>query len=125
MVSKRDEAIEVRYGCPTELGVELLSGKWKTILLAALKDGPKRFADLRVIACGIADKVLTERLRQLEELDFVTRNPMDGTYALSAQGNALRPMLEALYDWGRGEGLRRGVTFTALDAIGTGGAKVR
>jgi DNA-binding HxlR family transcriptional regulator len=97
-------------GCATEFAVDLLRGKWKAVILARLKDGPLRYAELRRDVPGIADKVLTERLTDLTGLGFVEPVPGDhGAYRLTKRGRAARPMLEALYAWGAEEARDRGV----------------
>jgi DNA-binding HxlR family transcriptional regulator len=91
------------FGCPVELALEVLGGKWKTVLLARLKQGPLRYGDLRRVVPGLSDKVLTQRLRELEEIGLVRRETAAGheRYALTARGESLREVLQSLYDWGR------------------------
>jgi DNA-binding HxlR family transcriptional regulator len=86
------------HACPVELALDALGGKWRTVLLAHLKQGPKRYADLRRLTPKISDKMLTQRLRELHERGFVTRRA--GTYALTSRGASARSVLQALYDWG-------------------------
>src|SRR5579859_6468507 len=92
------------FGCPVELALSLMGGKWKTIILARLKQGPMRYGEMRRVVPGLAEKVLTQRLRELERDGFVTRVPPAESgstrYALSARGRSLSPALEALYAWG-------------------------
>ena len=89
-------------GCPVELSLELLGGKWKAVILARLKDGPLRYGELRRLIPQLTDKVLTERLADLRESGLI--EPGDDKrgsgYRLSARGESLRPILQALYDWG-------------------------
>jgi DNA-binding HxlR family transcriptional regulator len=90
------------FSCPVELSLELLGGKWKAVILARLKDGPLRYGELRRLIPQLSDKVLTERLADLKEAGLIA--PGDGKrgggYRLSARGESLRPILQALYDWG-------------------------
>jgi DNA-binding HxlR family transcriptional regulator len=93
------------YGCEVELALEFVGGKWKTVILAYLKEEPHRYRDLRTRIGGISDKVLTERLKDLEQLGLVEKRPgaADGgskVYHLSDRGESLRPVLDALYRWG-------------------------
>ncbi len=108
-----------RYSCATELTLDCLAGKWKTVLLCWLKDGPLRYSDLAALEEGLSDKVLTERLRELEEAGFVERltAAADGrrVYGLTGQGLALKPVLEALYDWGEAMAPAFGVSLTGRD----------
>ncbi|AKF07909.1 winged helix-turn-helix transcriptional regulator [Sandaracinus amylolyticus] len=94
--------LQRRFGCPVELSMEVLGGKWKTVLLARLKDGPLRYAELRALVPGLSDKVLTQRLRDMEELGLVevTRRAGTSTYRTTARAERLRPALDALYACG-------------------------
>jgi DNA-binding HxlR family transcriptional regulator len=90
------------FGCPVELSLELLGGKWKAVILARLKDGPLRYGELRRLIPQLSDKVLTDRLADLRQAGLIA--PGGGKrgdgYRLSARGESLRPVLQALYDWG-------------------------
>lgn len=107
--------IEKRFGCPAEFAVAALGGKWKTVLLARLKEGPLRYGELRALTPGIADKVLSERLADLEGLGLIARDVAGDarprTYGLTERGARLRPVLEALHAWGAAEADDWGVTF--------------
>ncbi|MDQ8756348.1 helix-turn-helix domain-containing protein [Sphingosinicella sp. LHD-64] len=97
--------LKSRYGCPVELAIEFVGGKWKTVILAWLKEAPHRYSDLRARIPGISEKVLTQRLKDLEMLGLVERTRGEGgqavsVYRLTALGESLRPMLDALYEWG-------------------------
>lgn len=91
------------YGCPVELSLELLGGKWKPVILARLKEEPLRYADLRRAIPALSDKVLTQRIGELVESGFVTVATSDGArrYHLTSRGETLKPVLQALHDWGR------------------------
>ena len=93
------------YGCPVELSLELLGGKWKSVILAYLKDRPRSYGELRQLIPDLSDKVLTERLKGLEEQGLAARElgvgePPRVRYFLTERGQSLRPVLEALYAWG-------------------------
>jgi DNA-binding HxlR family transcriptional regulator len=91
-----------RYGCPVEFSIDLLSGKWKTVILSRLKLRPMRYGELREAIPALSDKILTERLRDLSEAGFVKQERSGGAsrYCLTRRGEMLKPMLQALYDWG-------------------------
>jgi DNA-binding HxlR family transcriptional regulator len=95
------------YSCPVELSLDFVGGKWRTVILAWLKEAPHRYGELRMRIPGLADKVLTQRLKELETLGLISRRPARGervkqtqTYELTARGETLRPVLDALYEWG-------------------------
>jgi DNA-binding HxlR family transcriptional regulator len=101
------------FGCPTELALELLGGKWKTVILARLKDGPLRYAELRRRIPRLSDKMLTQCLQGLQERGLVSRDAVPGAaarYRLTPAGRSLRPLLQQLYDWGGAQVGRLGVT---------------
>lgn len=101
-----------RFACPVELAMTILGGKWKPVILARLKEQPMRYGELRRAIPGLSDKVLTERLKDLEELGLIERPAAQAAplYRLSAKGEALRPALSALYEWGSVEAGARGLT---------------
>jgi DNA-binding HxlR family transcriptional regulator len=93
------------FGCPVELTLEVLAGKWKSVILAHLKQSTLRYGELRSRVPKLSDKVLTERLRDLEEQGLVRRRNVSGdrtyaVYELTDRGDSLRPVLDALYAWG-------------------------
>jgi DNA-binding HxlR family transcriptional regulator len=103
------------FGCPVELALSLIGGKWKTVIIARLKQGPLRYSELRRTVPDLADKVLTQRLRELETDGFVKRIPASENgatrYALTDRGYSLSPALEALYAWGEQAAQETGVRF--------------
>lgn len=91
--------------CPVKAAIDVIGGKWKPLILRELKDGPRRFGELRRAIPGVRHKVLTEQLRQLEDADIVTRRVygervIQSEYRLSSYGETLRPALNALAVWG-------------------------
>ena len=94
-----------KFNCGVELALEVLGGKWKPVILAALKGRTLRYAELRAHIPGLSDKILTQRLKDLEELGLVVRHKRGGRgapswYQLTARALSLAPALEALYAWG-------------------------
>lgn len=96
--------------CPVELSLTLISGKWKPVLLAHLKEGPLRYGELRKLVPRLSDKMLTQRLAELQALGLVTRTSRQGPYRLSKKGETLRPALQGLYDWGELQARELGVS---------------
>jgi DNA-binding HxlR family transcriptional regulator len=102
-------------GCPVELSLNLLGGKWKVVILSWLKEQPLRYAELRQRIPGLSDKVLTERLADLQRQGWIERGrDSHGTgqsrYQLTANGQTLRPVLQQLYEWGAEQAVKMNVT---------------
>lgn len=90
--------------CPIEEVMQLLSGRWPTLILYYLKDGTKRFADLRRDNPTISHKMLTLELRKLENAGIVQRTEFGGyplrvEYDLTPEGLKLVPLVDALGQW--------------------------
>ena len=91
--------------CPIETTLTLISNRWKVLILWDLLDGVKRFGELKNLLGGVSQKVLTANLRQMEEAGLLTRTayaevPPRVEYALTETGRSLRPVLEAMLEWG-------------------------
>jgi DNA-binding HxlR family transcriptional regulator len=93
-------ALPKSVGCPVEFALVVLGGKWKTVLLAHLKEGPRRYGELRRLTPRLSDKMLSQRLDELQRLGLIERSAQDGVYRLAPAGDSLRPVLQSLYDWG-------------------------
>jgi DNA-binding HxlR family transcriptional regulator len=93
----------LRFGCPVELTLTLLGGKWKPVILAHLKQRPRPYAELRRLIPRLSDKMLTQRLRDLREQGLVEKSggPLRVRYQLTARGRSLAPVLQAMHDWGQ------------------------
>ena len=105
-----------RYSCAIELAVDVLGGKWRTVILAHLKEGTHRFGELRRKMPGVSEKMLAQRLRELEADGLVSRRDLGGKvphveYDLTDEGHGLAPVLQALFDWGTARAVRQGVHF--------------
>lgn len=95
-----------RFDCPTEFALDVLGGKWKTVILCYLRVRPCRYGELRQLMPKLSDKVLTERLRELMERGLVANRTVPGkstadAYTLTQRGQTLKAPLKALYEWGR------------------------
>jgi len=94
-----------RVHCPVEITLEVLGGKWKTVILWYLGQGTRRFLELQRLIPGITRKMLTQQLRDLERDGTVRRRVYDQVppkveYTLSTHGRTLRPVLHELCKWG-------------------------
>lgn len=84
--------------------VELIGRRWSGAVIQLLLRGPARYAELRQAIPDISDRMLSERLRELEEEGIVSRTvipetPVRVEYALTAKGRALEPALGAIGKW--------------------------
>src|SRR5882762_11815271 len=75
--------------------MDVLSGKWKTVILAYLHERPMRYSELRSLLPKLSDKVLTDRLRDVLNAGLVVRRKSTTTagadlYVLSERGDSLR-----------------------------------
>lgn len=91
--------------CPKfEYTFSILGKKWNGLILEILMGGPKRFKDLSQGIDGVSDRVLTERLKELEGEGLVTRPTTDGVpdrvgYCLTAKGEDLRSIMDSVHNW--------------------------
>ena len=86
--------------------VELIGKRWSGAILAVLMDGPLHFSEIRRAVPEISDRLLSERLKELEAEGIVERRVIDGSpvrteYSLTRKGQALEPALRTLQDWAR------------------------
>ena len=91
--------------CPVETTLTLISDKWKVLIIRDLLPGTKRFGELKNSIGSVSQKVLTSQLRQMEESGLLTRTvcpevPPRVEYTLTELGQSLRPVLDALWNWG-------------------------
>lgn len=92
--------------CPVATTVQLIGNKWKLLILKNLiYSGTQRFTDFTKTIPGISKKVLTDNLRSLEEDGLIEREvfaevPPRVEYSLSDLGKTLKPVLDALSNWG-------------------------
>jgi|ERR1035438_256932 DNA-binding HxlR family transcriptional regulator len=82
---------------------ELVGRRWTGAILFALAHGIHRFSELEDAIPGLSARLLTERLRELEDVDVVKRVRQESgtrwSYRLTTKGDALRPVLIALNHW--------------------------
>jgi DNA-binding HxlR family transcriptional regulator len=94
------------FGCPMEMTLDLIGGKWKALILWHLAmDGTLRFGQLRKLFPKVTQKMLTQQLRELEGDGLVHREvyaivPPRVDYSLTETGESLVPILTALNGWG-------------------------
>jgi DNA-binding HxlR family transcriptional regulator len=93
------------YGCPIEITMAIIGGKWKVAILFHLLDGKLRFGEIKKLLPGISQRVLTVQLRELESDRILTRKvypevPPRVEYKLTAFGKSLAPTLIEMGNWG-------------------------
>jgi DNA-binding HxlR family transcriptional regulator len=84
--------------------VELVGKRWTGAILLVLLDGPAHFSEIRGLVPEISDRLLSERLKELEAEAIVERKVLDGSpvrveYAMTGKGRALEPTVHALKSW--------------------------
>ncbi len=97
--------LKTRYGCPVEVTIAVLGGKWKCVILWWLRQEAKSFGELKQLVFGISPKVLTHQLRELEDAGLVHRQayrekPRRVEYSLTPYGAMLKPLTELMCEWG-------------------------
>src|SRR5579859_2320551 len=91
--------------CPRyEHAIQMLGKRWTGLILDSLMDGPRRFCELTATVEGLSDRVLSDRLRELEAEDIVERVvypqiPVRVEYRLTEKGHDLKPVTQAIHAW--------------------------
>ena len=89
--------------CPVETTLTLIGDKWKVLILRDLLTGTKRFGELKKSIGNVSQKVLTAQLRAMEENGLLIRTvPPRVEYTLTELGESLKPILDAMRNWGEG-----------------------
>ena len=84
--------------------IELVGKRWTGAILLVLMDGPLCFSEIGQLVPALSDRLLTQRLKELEAEGIVERRVLDEPpvrveYALTDKGRALEPALRALKHW--------------------------
>jgi DNA-binding HxlR family transcriptional regulator len=93
------------YSCGLDVALAVVGGKWKPLVLFHLRDGTRRFGELRRLVAGISEKVLIQQLKELEADGILSRTdhrelPPRVDYAMTAFGRSLATALMPLCAWG-------------------------
>lgn len=93
------------YFCSVDLTLSVIGGRWKSLVFWNLRDGTKRFGELKKILVGVNDKMLTQVLRELEQNGIVNRKvhqviPPKVEYTLTEEGKKLLPVMKLMSEWG-------------------------
>ncbi len=109
MATQPTEQLEVSsqgtHMCPRyERAIQVLGKRWTGLLIDALMVGPRRFCELTALVEGLSDRVLSDRLRELEVEGVVKRVvypqiPVRVEYELTEKGYALKPVIDDIHAW--------------------------
>ncbi len=94
------------YPCSTSLAMAYIGGKWKTAILDHLKDREKRYHELRKEMPTVTERTLSLQLKQMENDGLVSRKvftkkpPLTVVYKLTAFGESVIPIINAITEWG-------------------------
>jgi len=104
--------VPAKDGCPEReaccslyhRAVELVGRRWTGAILIVLLDGPLRFSEVGALVPDLSDRLLSERMKELESEGIVERRALEGArveYRLTEKGVALEPTVHALQSWAR------------------------
>ena len=87
-------------------GVELIGKRWTGAIVFVLMEGPLRFSEVKLLVPDLSDRLLSERMKELEAEGIVERKVIDDMpvrveYRLTAKGRALEPAVRSLKVWAR------------------------
>lgn len=96
---------ERKYFCSLELTLDVIGGKWKTMMIYRLKDGALRSSELQRLMAGVSNKMFTQTARELERDGIIKREvypvvPPKVEYSLTPIGISVIPLLLQLGEWG-------------------------
>lgn len=88
---------------PVEITIAMIGCKWKILIIKELLSGTMRFSEIKKSLKGITQKVLTTKLRELEEVGLLVRNQEKSKveYTLTDVGYSLQPVIISMNDWGK------------------------
>jgi len=104
-MSKKILYNDKEYDCAFGFTLDLISGKWKGLVLWYLQDGTLRYGEIRKKLGKITQKMLTQTLRGLEKDKLISRKvypvvPPKVEYTITERGSKLIPIFEQLIEWG-------------------------
>ncbi len=93
------------FSCGLDATLRIISGKWKPLVLFFLRDGPKRYGELKRLVRDVSDKVLIQQLKDLEADQVLARTdykevPPRVDYSLTPLGRSLAEAIVPLCTWG-------------------------
>jgi DNA-binding HxlR family transcriptional regulator len=105
-IKKNESIIQAVHECPITSTIDVIGGKWKPIIIWILLKETKRFGELHKMIPGIALKVLSRHLKELEADGIIIRKaypeiPPKVEYSLSEKGRSLQDMMVLLSEWSK------------------------
>jgi DNA-binding HxlR family transcriptional regulator len=93
------------FACPVTFTVDVIGGKWKSLIIFHLMSGTRRFNELRRLMPEVTQRMLTLQLRELEMDKIIHRRvyrevPPKVEYSLAALGTTLVPLISIMREWG-------------------------
>ncbi|WP_110949307.1 winged helix-turn-helix transcriptional regulator [Pseudomonas bohemica] len=109
-------------GCGLNATLRIISGKWKPLVLFFLRDGPKRYGELKRLIPGVSDKVLIQSLKDLEADQVLARTdykevPPRVDYTLTSLGGSLADAIIPLCTWGTENAAHMAKIFAERDTL--------
>lgn len=95
------------YNCPMEAAIDLIGGKYKSVILWHLNGKTLRYSELHRLIPKATDKMLAQQLRELESDGLINRKvypvvPPKTEYSLTCFGKTIIPVLDAMCNWAAG-----------------------
>jgi DNA-binding HxlR family transcriptional regulator len=113
LVMASEQAVAERKPAPREscctayhYAIELIGKRWTGAIVFVLMDGPLRFSEVKTLVPDLSDRLLSERMKELESEGIVERRVIDEMpvrveYCLTTKGRGLEPALRSLRLWAR------------------------
>jgi DNA-binding HxlR family transcriptional regulator len=101
----KNEKLVITKNCPVTKCMQIIGGKWKTIIIYLISIEINRFGQLQRSCEGISKQMLTKQLRELEKDGIINRKiyaeiPPRVEYSITPKGETLFPILESMEKWG-------------------------
>ena len=99
------EAINIKSSCPVNVALKIFGGKWRLLIIFQMRDGKKRFGELKRLIPDISEKMLIQELKALNNLGIVHRKaykeiPPKVEYSLTEEGRKVLPIIDQIKEFG-------------------------
>jgi DNA-binding HxlR family transcriptional regulator len=104
IIEKKISRESLANDCPVQHALQFIGGKWRIGILWSLKDGSKRFGELKRDVLGISEKMLIQELKRLGDVRVIKRKtypevPPRVEYSLTERGKSLMPLVSNIISW--------------------------